>query len=493
MSSILTDVRQSTKAGILVVDDDVSIRNALVDLLGDAGYVVEAVGNGEEAMEAVRRSSVDLVLTDLRLPGIDGIELLRKLETVDSRLLGIVLTGYGTVTHAIRAMKAGAFDFIIKPLDLDAVEVSVQRALEFRQLKEENQRLQSAVREKYRFENLVGDSPAMWAVYELIEKVSETDSPIMITGESGTGKELVAHTIHYNSLRRENYLITVNCGAIPKHLLEGELFGHERGAFTGAVPVRMGRFERASGGTIFLDEVTEMSLALQAKLVRVLQERSFERVGGNQTLHVDSRVIAATNRNLEQAVANKQFRDDLYYRLNVIPVGIPPLRDRVSDIPLLVEYCLAKFKTGKQSAIEGISREAIRLLEQYAWPGNVRELESVLERIVTLKRRGMIEREDIPNNIHRGGWSPSQPDVNNMEDMREILLHETPDLDTGSTWGPDGNIDFSKSVDTYETRLIVEALRRSKWVKSRAAQLLHMNRTTLVEKLKKKGISKPAS
>ena len=492
MDSALADTRQATtaKAGILVVDDDVSIRHTLVDLLGDAGYVVEAVGNGEEAVEAMRRSSVDLVLTDLRLPGIDGIELLRKLQGVDNRLLGIVLTGYGTVTHAVRAMKAGAFDFITKPFDLDVVEVSIQRALEFRKLKEDNQRLQSAVREKYRFDNIVGNSTAMWAVYELIEKVADTDSTIMIVGESGTGKELVAQTIHYNSHRRDKPLIPVNCGAIPEHLLESELFGHERGAFTGAVAARMGRFERANGGTIFLDEVAEMSLHLQVKLLRVLQERSFERVGGNRTIHVDIRVIAATNRNLEQAVANKQFRDDLYYRLNVIPLAIPPLRERVSDIPLLVEHCLAKFRDGKRSEIEGISLEAIRHLEQHSWPGNVRELENVLERIVTLKRYGMIECEDIPDNIRLGGGSMQQPDPNNTQDVRNALLHAAPDIETGPTWGHNGDIDLSKSLDEFETRLILEALRRSSGVKSRAAQLLHMNRTTLVEKLKKKGISK---
>ena len=492
MDSALTDTRQATttKAGILVVDDDVSVRKTLVDLLGDAGYLVEAVSTGEEAVEAVRRSSVDLVLTDLRLPGIDGIELLRKLQRVDNRLLGIVLTGYGTITHAVRAMKAGAFDFITKPFDLDAVEVSIQRALEFRQLKKENQRLQSAVREKYRFDNLVGNSTAMWAVYELIEKVADTDSTIMILGESGTGKELFAQTIHYNSHRRDKPLISINCGVIHDHLLEIELFGHERGAFTGAVAARVGRFERANGGTIFLDEVAEMSLPLQVKLLRVLQERSFERVGGNQTIHVDIRVIAATNRNLEQAVANKQFRYDLYYRLNVIPVAIPPLRDRVSDIPLLVEHWLEKFRKGKRSEIEGISLEAIRLLEQYSWPGNVRELENVLERIITLKRHGMIEREDIPDNIRRGGWSIPQPDPNNTQDVRNTLLHATPDIEIGPTWGHDGDIDLSKSIDEFETRLILEALRRSKGVKSRAAQLLRMNRTTLVEKLKKKGISK---
>ncbi len=492
MDSALADTRQATtaKAGILVVDDDVSIRNTLVDLLGDAGYVVEAVGNGEEAVEAMRRSSVDLVLTDLRLPGIDGIELLRKLQGVDNRLLGIVLTGYGTVTHAVRAMKAGAFDFITKPFDLDVVEVSIQRALEFRKLKEDNQRLQSAVREKYRFDNIIGNSTAMWAVYELIEKVADTDSTIMIVGESGTGKELVAQTIHYNSHRRDKPLIPVNCGAIPEHLLESELFGHERGAFTGAVAARMGRFERANGGTIFLDEVAEMSLHLQVKLLRVLQERSFERVGGNRTIHVDIRVIAATNRNLEQAVANKQFRDDLYYRLNVIPLVIPPLRERVSDIPLLVEHCLAKFRHGKRSEIEGISLEAIRHLEQHSWPGNVRELENVLERIVTLKRYGMIECEDIPDNIRLGGGSMQQPDPNNTQDVRNALLHAAPDIETGPTWGHNGDIDLSKSLDEFETRLILEALRRSNGVKSRAAQLLHMNRTTLVEKLKKKGISK---
>ncbi|HIA14984.1 MAG TPA: sigma-54-dependent Fis family transcriptional regulator, partial [Nitrospirales bacterium] len=351
MDIALTDTSRATttEAGILVVDDDVSARKTLVSLLESVGYGVTAVGNAEEAADIMRRSSIDLVLTDLRLPGIDGIDLLRQLQRADNRVLGIVLTGYGSVTEAVRAMKAGAFDFITKPFDLDAVEVSVQRAVEFLKLKEENYRLHLAVRDKYRFENLVGNSPAMWAVYELIEKVADTDSTILLSGESGTGKEVVAKTIHYNSYRREKPLIPVNCGAIPEHLLESELFGHERGAFTGAVASRIGRFERADGGTIFLDEVAEMSLPLQVKLLRVLQERSFERVGGNRTIHVDIRVIAATNRSLQQAVANKQFRDDLYYCLNVIPIDIPPLRDRVSDIPMLVDHCLAKFRHAQRS------------------------------------------------------------------------------------------------------------------------------------------------
>ena len=327
-------------------------------------------------------------------------------------------------------------------------------------------------------------------MYELIKKVADTDSTILLSGESGTGKEVVAQTIHYNSYRREKPLIPVNCGAIPEHLLESELFGHERGAFTGAVASRIGRFERADGGTIFLDEVVEMSLPLQVKLLRVLQERSFERVGGNRTIHVDIRVIAATNRSLQQAVANKQFRDDLYYRLNVIPIDIPPLRDRVSDIPMLVDHCLAKFRHAQRSDVAGVSLEAIRILEQYSWPGNVRELENVLERIVTLKRQGMIECEDIPVTIREGGWSIPQPDLNNTHDVRTTLLHATPGSGPGPSWGPDREIDLSKSLAEFETRLIMEALRRSKGVKSRAAQLLRMNRTTLVEKLKKKGIPK---
>ena len=492
MDIALTDTSRATatKAEILVVDDDVSARKTLVSLLESVGYGVTAVGNAEEAADIMRRSSIDLVLTDLRLPGIDGIDLLRQLQRADNRVLGIVLTGYGSVTEAVRAMKAGAFDFITKPFDLDAVEVSVQRAVEFLKLKEENYRLHLAVRDKYRFENLVGNSPAMWAVYELIEKVADTDSTILLSGESGTGKEVVAKTIHYNSYRREKPLIPVNCGAIPEHLLESELFGHERGAFTGAVASRIGRFERADGGTIFLDEVVEMSLPLQVKLLRVLQERSFERVGGNRTIHVDIRVIAATNRSLQQAVADKQFRDDLYYCLNVIPIDIPPLRDRVSDIPMLVDHCLAKFRHAQRSDVAGVSLEAIRILEQYSWPGNVRELENVLERIVTLKRQGMIECEDIPVTIREGGWSIPQPDLNNTHDVRTTLLHATPGSGPGPSWGPDREIDLSKSLAEFETRLIMEALRRSKGVKSRAAQLLRMNRTTLVEKLKKKGIPK---
>ncbi len=492
MSSMLTDTSQTvtTKAGILVVDDDVTVRGALIDLLEASGYSVVGVRNADEALDAMRRSSIDLVLTDLCLPGTSGVELLRQLRRVDNQLLAIVLSSYGMIAHAVEAMKAGAFDFITKPFDLEAVEMSIQRALEFRQLKKENQRLHSRGKEKYCFGNIVGGSTAMCAVNELIKKVAATDSAIMVVGESGTGKELVAQTIHYNSHRHNNPFIPVNCGSIPEHLLESELFGNEQGVLTGSSAACIGRFERANGGTIFLNEVAEISLPLQVKLLRVLQERSFVRVGGNQTIHVDIRVIAATNRNLEQAVANKQFRDDLYSRLHVISVTIPPLRERVSDIPMLIEHCLEKFRQGKRSKIDGISPEAIRILEQYSWLGNVRELENVLERIVTLKHHGMIEPEDLPDNIWHGNGSVPQPDPNNTQDFQAVMMPDTPGLETRSTWRNESDINLSKSVDEFETRLIVEALRRSKWVKSRAAQLLSMNRTTLVEKLKKKGISK---
>ena len=490
VDSTLNDIRQSAKAGILVVVPDDSVRRILLEFLGDAGYFVEAVKNSAGALEAVRQSSVDLVVTDLLLPDIDGIELLYKLQHVDNRLLGMVLAD-GTVTSAIRTARAGMFDVITKPFDLDAMGASIQRALEFRRLKEENGRLRSAVREEYRFQNLVGNSAAMGAVHALVENVAATDSPVLIVGENGTEKELVAQTIHYNSRRRDKPLIRVNCGAIPEHLLAGELLGREGGAFTGSAAARIGRFERANGGTVFLDDVTEMSVLLQGRLVKLLQERSFERAGGRRTIHVDIRVIAATSRNLEQAVANKQFRDDLSYRFNVAPIVIPPLRERRSDIPLLVERTLATLRQNGQGGIDGVSFDAIHLLEQYTWPGNVRELENVLERIAMLKRRGMIGPQDVPDDIRRGAWSRSRSNSgNNTPDAQHAHDGEESDIAAGMVWEQDGGqINLSKSVDEFETRLIMEALRRSNGVKSRAARLLRMNRTTLVEKLKKKGIS----
>ncbi|HET7057288.1 MAG TPA: sigma-54 dependent transcriptional regulator, partial [Nitrospiraceae bacterium] len=326
------------QAHIVVVDDDHGVREVLHDLLTQEGYHVTAVADGLAAIQTVKDTVVQIVIADLRLPGMDGLCVLERVTQLDAKIVGIVMTGYGTIDAAVKAMKAGAFDFLTKPFDADAVSIVVHKALEFQRLRQENVLLRKTVRDQYRMEHLIGTSDTMRELLEFIEKVADSDSTILILGESGTGKELIARTIHYNSSRRDQPLVPVNCGAIPENLLESELFGHEKGAFTGAVNARMGRFELAHGGTLFLDEVGEMSLSLQVKLLRVLQERCFERVGGTKTIGVDVRILAATNQDLEVAVQEKRFRKDLFYRLNVIPVTVPPLRERVSDIPVLIEH-----------------------------------------------------------------------------------------------------------------------------------------------------------
>ncbi|MFQ5781218.1 MAG: sigma-54-dependent transcriptional regulator, partial [Nitrospiria bacterium] len=343
---------------ILVVEDDPSVRATLVTLLTEAGYETKAVSDGPQAVNLAKASPFHLYLIDLRLPSMSGIDVLKEIRKMNSGAICVVLTAYATIELSVKAMKAGAFDFISKPFQVDVVLALVKNALEFHRLKRENFLLQKIVRDKYRFENMVGNSPPMQEVYELIEKVTESDSTVLIQGESGTGKEIIAKTIHFNSPRRNKPLIPVNCGAIPETLLESELFGHEKGAFTGATSARTGRFELAHGGTIFFDEISEMPIALQVKLLRVLQEREFERVGGTKSIQVDVRIIAATNLDLEQAVHEKQFRKDLFYRLNVIPINLPPLRARKEDIPLLINHFIRKFNERKKQKVEEITSEA---------------------------------------------------------------------------------------------------------------------------------------
>ncbi len=453
---------------VLVVDDDPAVRDVLQEALMQEDYSVSTAEDGAAAIQAVKDSVVHIVITDFQLPDIDGLEIIDRLAKLDAKIIPIMMTGFGTIETAVRAMKSGAFDFITKPFDLEAVAVVVRRAAEFLRLRQENHLLRKAVREQYRLEQLVGASEPIQQVMEFVQKVADSDSTVMIQGESGTGKELVARMLHFNSLRKDRPLVPVNCGAIPENLLESELFGHEKGAFTGATHARMGRFELANGGTIFLDEIGEMSLPLQVKLLRVLQEREFERVGGNRTIHVDVRIVAATNQDLETLVEEKRFRKDLFYRLNVIPIVIPPLRERRSDIPLLIDHFLIRFNQTKHTEVSGLAPDALHLLTEYDWPGNIRELENMIERLVVLKKRGVLSVGDLPEKICR---KPSG------SELKEQFIRFTED-----------GINLSREVEQYEKHLIMEALRKANGVTSRAAQLLHLNRTTLVEKLKRKGV-----
>jgi DNA-binding NtrC family response regulator len=453
---------------ILVVDDEPAVRAILEDALLQEGYSVSTAEDGATALQAVKETVVHIVITDFQLPDIDGLKIIDRLLKLDAKIIPIMMTGFGTIETAVQAMKSGAFEFITKPFDLEAVAVVVRKAAEFLRLRQENHLLRKAVREQYRLEQLVGVSEPIQQVMEFVQKVADSDSTVMIQGESGTGKELVARMLHFNSLRKEGPLVPVNCGAIPENLLESELFGHEKGAFTGATHSRMGRFELANGGTIFLDEIGEMSLPLQVKLLRVLQEREFERVGGNRTIHVDVRIIAATNQDLETLIEEKRFRKDLFYRLNVIPIVIPSLRERRSDIPLLIDHFLTRFNHSKRTEVSGFSPEALQMLTEYDWPGNIRELENMVERLTVLKKQGVVSVGDLPEKIRRRSLGP---------ELKEQFIR----------FNEDG-INLSREVEQYEKHLIVEALRKANGVTSRAAQLLHLNRTTLVEKLKRKGV-----
>jgi len=415
---------------------------------------------------------VDLVLADIRMPGINGLELVRQVHDINPDLPCIVITGFGSPENSVEALRAGAYWYLEKPFDqgnLDVIRRLVEQAIEHGRLKAENRILHSQLRSKYRFENIVGTSAALRNVLDVVAKVADTESTVLITGESGTGKELIARAIHYNSRRSDRRLVTVNCGAIPEELLESELFGHVRGAFTNAVSSREGRFALANGGTIFLDEIGDMSPNLQVKLLRVLQDRTFEPVGSSKSITVDVRVIAATNQNLETAIRVGRFREDLYYRLNVIPIEVPPLRNRREDVALLAQYFLDVMNHERGAKIDSIHEAAIERLCAYDWPGNVRELENLIERLTVLRGEGEILASDLPPAFHQSG---------------DPALH-VPQLSAAG-------IAFRDVVDRFETDLILQALEQTQWNKNKAAQLLGLNRTTLIEKIKKKGLADPS-
>src|SRR4030066_2406992 len=371
---------------ILLVDDEADIRETMVPLLTMNDYSVTSVADGQSAIEEVKKEKFNIVITDLMMPKMTGIDVIKNLKAIDPDLQCIVITGYATLSTAVDAMKAGAYDYLMKPFNGSEVLMLLKRVMELHDLQVENNQLKRNLHHRYGYENLIGSSEGIQKVCLLIEKVAETDSTILILGESGTGKELVARTIHYNSPRKNKPLIPINCGAIPETLLESELFGHEKGAFTGASATRIGRFELADEGTIFLDEIGEMSPTLQVQLLRVLRQREFERVGGTKTIKGDVRIIAAQNIDLEHAVNEGKFREDLYYRLNVIPVVVPPLREGKDDIPLLMDHFLNHFNKSKKRFINGFSPAAMEILMSYPWPGNIRELENLVEQALRLER-----------------------------------------------------------------------------------------------------------
>ncbi len=459
---------------LLVVDDEPHILESLRVFFAREGFDVDAVPDGESGLDRLPGSPrYDVALVDLNLPDLGelgGIDFIRKAKEMTPSLPCIIMTAFGSIPSAIEATRAGAFHYVTKPFKLDDVKVIVERAIQFGRLQEENDELKAQLKSKYRFENIVGNSEPMCDVYRIIERVARTDSTVLILGESGTGKELVAKAIHYNSPRRHRPLVAVNCGAIPENLLESELFGHLRGSFTGAIANKQGRFSAADGGTIFLDEIGEMSANLQVKLLRVLEEHAFEPVGGVKPIKVDVRVIAATNVNMEEAVRSRTVREDLYYRLNVIRIDLPPLRERRDDIPLLLQHFVERFHRvpGPVPTLEQFfAPDALDTLFGYHWPGNVRELQNLIERLTILKGDGRISRADMPERVLQGGpvrresWSPAA-DI------------------------PADGISLKDEVNAFEDRLIKRALEMAHGNKNRAAELLRMNRTTLIEKMKRK-------
>jgi two-component system, NtrC family, response regulator AtoC len=457
---------------ILVVDDESYMREIVREALVSEGFIVDEAADGQAALALVRQCPYDVVITDLRLPGVAGEEILKETLAIFPETIVIIMTGFGNIQTAVDAIRRGAYDYLPKPFQLDEMVMRVEKALEERQLKSDNSILREALQSKYQFSNLIGNSPAMQNIYRLVATVADKTSTVLITGETGTGKELIARAIHYNGPRKDKPLICVNCGAIPANLLEDELFGHVKGAFTGAHQHRIGRFEQANQGTLFLDEIGDLPLELQIKLLRVLQEREFQKIGGTGSVKVDVRIIAATNADLMEKVRQGEFREDLYYRLNVIPIHISPLRQRREDIPLLISHFTRKFCSDQHLPLKRVSHAAIKQLLAFEWPGNIRQLENVMEMAVTLSGdRELLDLEDFPTVT-----APEQE----HEIFRKIEI-------------PDEGIHFNTLVSQLEKRLILQSLEVAGGNKKKAASLLHLKRTTFVEKLKRMGMDSDAA
>jgi len=458
------------KNSLLIAEDDENILELLLNVFSRSDLELHPARSGAEAMSLIDRHEMDVVLTDLVMPEGSGLEVLSHAKKSLVNCEVILMTGYGTVENAVHAMKLGAFHYITKPFKVVEVVHLVDRALEMTGVKKENIHLKKQAIGRYQFENIVGISEKIRQMLSLVSKVAASDATVLILGESGTGKELIARAIHYNSDRADRILAPVNCSAIPAELLESELFGHARGAFTGAHTARTGRFESAHRGTIFLDEIGEMSPPLQAKILRVLQEQSFTPVGGTKPVNVDVRVIAATNKDLEKEIAEGRFRQDLFFRLNVIPIHVPPLRERVEDIPVLAEHFIRKYAKGGGRRIQGFRADAMEAMERHSWPGNVRELENLVERLVVLSRDGWFEKRDLP---------------------AAMLPRKDRDAGKGAEKLRSGGLDFRKAREDFENGLIGEALALCGGNRNRAAALLGLKRTTLLEMLKRKGIHGP--
>jgi two-component system NtrC family response regulator len=450
---------------ILVIDDDESLRRVLEYNLAQEGYAVLAASGGEQGLDLLKKEGADLVVTDVRMPGMDGLQVLEGVRKVDPNVQVIILTAFGTIEMAVEAMKAGAFHYISKPFNRDELKLTIKKALQLKELERENVTLREELKERTSLDAIIAESPPMAQVLELVIRVAPTETTVLILGESGTGKELIARAIHGNSPRAHGPFVAVNCAAIPETLLESELFGHVKGAFTGAIRDRVGKFEAAERGTVFLDEIGEMRPDLQVKILRVLEERMLERVGDNKLIRVDVRVLAATNKDLSKAIQAGEFREDLYYRLNVVPLQIPPLRERREDIRPLAQHFLKRLGASPRLTI---APEAFRALESYDWPGNVRELENALERAMIFHRGDVISLADLPETIRAPKAKEAVP-----------LPMSLPEA--------------GLSLEEVEKELILRALQKHDWNQSRAARYLGITRHTLLYRIEKHNIARPGS
>jgi len=451
---------------ILIVEDEAKMRRLLELNLGDEGYTVHAASDAEAGLNILRQEKVDLVLTDLKLPGMNGLEFLQMVKRTNATVPVVVMTAYGTVETAVEAMKAGAVDYVLKPFPLEEIQLVVRKELDVHRLREENLSLREALGQRYEFKNIVARSPKMQEILALVERVAPANSTVLLGGESGVGKDLIARAIHQHSRRASGPFVKINCTAIPENLLESELFGYEKGAFTGAVTSKPGKFELADKGTIFLDEIGDVPSVIQVKLLRVLQEREFEHLGGTRTLKVDVRLVAATNRDLRAALEQGTFREDLYYRLNVVPISIPPLREHKEDIPYLVDHFIERFASESGKQISGIAPAALKLLMDFHWPGNVRELENIIERAVAFADGASI-------------------------DVRDIRLDLSPRLASSDSGAAAGAVPFPPegiTLEQYEDEIIREALRRAGGNKSQAARRLGLSRNALRYRLSRMGM-----
>ena len=456
---------------VLIVDDEPNYLIVLSELLSEEGFGVFTAGNGEEALKILGETDIDLIITDMRMPGLDGLGLLKAAKALNPDLPVIMVTAFGEVEMAVAAMKAGAFNYLTKPFNNDELVLNTNKALEHYAILRENMRLREEMRSRTSFSSMVGKNQKMQAIFNLIEKVAPTSTSVLITGESGTGKELVARAIHCNSPREKAPFISLNCAGLPENLLESELFGHEKGAFTGAIALRKGRFELADTGSLFLDEVGEMPMPLQAKLLRVLQERTFERVGGSQTLRVDVRIIAATNRDLKDEVDKGHFREDLYYRLNVLHIHLPPLRERTDDIPMLVAHFVNKYAVQLNKPKLEIATETVRFLMTLPWEGNIRELENTIERAAILCGRNLIRPEDV------------QPE--SMAEKKPLQWMNGFDLNMIPEHTPLPDV-----LDGIEKKMVLSALDKADYVQTKAADALGITKSLLQYKMKKHSIVK---